>query len=99
MSSWKTVRLLAYGFLAGTAGVAVLSSKDAKKAYTHVTAAVKRGADSVMKTATTIKENCEDINADADEINEARAKEAELQEIEDAKEVLRRAEEKAKEEA
>lgn len=94
MSAWKNVRMITYGFLIGTAGVSILGSKDAKKFYTHVTAAVKRGADSVMKTFTGIKEECEDIGADADEINEKRARAAREQEIADAKEVLDGAEEK-----
>ncbi len=99
MNNWKTVRLLTYGFLIGTAGVSVLKSADAKSCYTHVTAAIKRGAGSVMKTFTTLKENCEDIAADADEINEKREQAREEREIADAKELLRKAEEKEKEEA
>lgn len=63
------------GALFGSAGIKLLSSKDAKKAYTHVTAAVLRVKDSVMETATTLQENCEDILADAKSINEARAAE------------------------
>ena len=35
--------------------------KDAKKAYIHATAAVLRGKDSVMKTISSVKENCGDI--------------------------------------
>lgn len=66
------------GVLFGTAGVKVLSSKDAKKAYVHCTAAALRAKDSVMKTATTIQENAEDVLAEAKQINEERAaKEAE----------------------
>ena len=61
------------GVLFGTAGVKILGSKDAKKVYTHVTAAVMRCADSVMETATNIKENCGDIKADADEIKQRSA--------------------------
>lgn len=38
-----------------------------------------------MKTVTTIRENCGDICADADEINEARAREKEEREIADAR--------------
>ncbi len=68
------------GTVFGSAGVAVLSSKDAKKVYTHCTAAVLRGKDSIVKTANTLKENCADIAADAQDINEARyAKQAELE--------------------
>ena len=97
MSTWKTIRTLGYGVLVGTAGVKVLASADAKKVYTHATAAVKRGVDEVMKTVTNIRENCQDISADADAINEKRCQEAEAKMIEDAKEVLRAAEEKAEE--
>ena len=65
--------MFAGGVLFGTAGVKILSSKDAKKAYTHATAAVLRAKECVMTTATTIKENCDDVLADAKEINEQRA--------------------------
>lgn len=66
------------GVLFGTAGIKILSSKDAKKAYVHCTAAALRAKDSVMKTATTIQENAEDVLAEAKLINEQRAaKEAE----------------------
>ncbi len=71
--SISKLALFAAGFAAGTAGVAILSSKDAKKVYTHCTAAALRGKDRVMKTYTTVKENCGDILADAKAINEARA--------------------------
>ncbi|MBE5924862.1 MAG: hypothetical protein E7271_10450 [Lachnospiraceae bacterium] len=94
MSKWKTVGTLLGGALLGTAGVKILSSSDAKKVYTHVTAAVLRGADEVMKTATTLKENCEDIKADADDINEKRKEEARKKEIEDAKELINKTQEK-----
>lgn len=82
------------GVLFGTAGIAVLKSDDAKTIYTHATAAVKRGCDSVMKTAAALKENCEDISAAADEINEERARRKEEQEIADAKAILTAFEEK-----
>lgn len=66
------------GVLFGTAGVKALSSKDAKKAYTHATAAVLRAKDCVMEVATNVKENCNDIYEDAKQINEDReAKEEE----------------------
>lgn len=76
------------GVLFGTAGVSVLSSKDAKKAYTHCTAAVLRGKDSVMKTVATVKENCGDIYADAKDINEKRYEEQEKADVEKAKAVV-----------
>lgn len=81
---WDKLGLFAGGVLFGTAGVKILSSKDAKKAYTHATAAVLRAKECVMTTATTIKENCDDVLADAKEINEQRA-EAEV--VEDTAEV------------
>ena len=90
----KHICMIVGGVLLGSAGVKLLSSKDAKKAYTHVTAAVMRCADSVMETATTLKENCEDIKADAQEINDKRREEERLKEIEDAKAVIAEAEEK-----
>lgn len=72
-SVWKQVGLFAGGVLFGTAGVKVLGSRDAKKAYTHTTAAVLRAKESVMTAVTTMKENADDILADAKEINEKRA--------------------------
>ena len=66
------------GALFGSAGVKLLTSKDAKKAYTHITAAGLRMKDSVMGTVTTVQENAADILASAKELNEDRAaKEAE----------------------
>lgn len=94
-SLFSKLGAFAGGVLFGTAGIAILKSDDAKNVYTHTTAAVKRGCDSVMKTATTLKENCEDISAAADEINEDRARRKEEKEIADAKAILTAFEEKA----
>lgn len=55
--NWKKIGLFAGGTLFGTAGIKILSGKDAKKVYTGCTAAVLRAKDCVMKTATTIQEN------------------------------------------
>ena len=79
----KKFGLFAAGVLFGTAGIKVLSSKDAKKVYTHTTAAVLRAKDSVMETVTTVRENAEDIYADAKAINEQRAEEAAAAVVED----------------
>ena len=66
------------GVLFGSVGIKLLSSKDAKKAYTHITAAGLRMKDSAMKTVATVQENAADILASAKELNEDRAaKEAE----------------------
>ncbi len=70
---WGKIALFAGGMLFGTAGLKVLGSKDAKKAYAHTTAAVLRMKDSVMTTVTNIRENADDVLADAKAINAARA--------------------------
>lgn len=75
VSALKKIGLFAGGVLFGTAGVKVLSSKDAKKVYTSCTAAALRAKDCVIKTATTVQENAEDILAEAQQINERRAAE------------------------
>lgn len=80
----KKLGLFAGGVLFGTAGLKILSSKDAKKLYTHTTAAVLRAKESVMTAVTTVRENAEDILADAKDINEQRSQEEQL--IEDASE-------------
>lgn len=73
----KATGIFAAGVLFGTAGIKLLSSRDAKKVYTNCTAAVLRAKDCVMKTAATIQENAEDIYAEAKQINEDRAAEGE----------------------
>ena len=72
-SLMKKIGLFVGGVLFGTAGVKILSSKDAKKVYTECTAAALRAKDCVMKTVTTVQENAEDILAEAQQINEERA--------------------------
>ena len=56
--NWAKIGLFAGGALFGSAGIEILTSKDAKKLYTQCTAAVLRMKDQVMKTATTLQENC-----------------------------------------
>lgn len=72
-SALKKMGFFVGGVLFGTAGVKVLSSKDAKKVYTNCTAAALRARDCVMKTVVTVQENAEDILAEAQQINESRA--------------------------
>ena len=76
--------IFAGGVLFGTAGIKILTSRDAKKVYTNCTAAVLRAKDSVMETVTNVREECSDILADAKEINEKRAAEEEDEMIADA---------------
>lgn len=81
----KRSAVFAAGVLFGTAGIKILSSKDARKIYTSCTAAALRAKDCVMKTVTTVQEHAEDIYAEAQQINEERAaKEAEAEFTEEA---------------
>lgn len=75
---WKKTGIFGAGVLFGTAGIKVLASKDAKKLYTNCTAAVLRAKECVMKTVTSVQENCEDIYAGAKSINEGRAAQEEI---------------------
>ena len=84
----KKTGIFAAGVSFGTAGIKVLSSKDAKKAYTQCTAAVLRAKDCVMKTVTTVQENAGDIYEDAKTINEERAAAKEAAVVEDAEEAV-----------
>ncbi|MBE6110137.1 MAG: hypothetical protein E7194_06925 [Erysipelotrichaceae bacterium] len=83
MSLTGMIAIFAGGTLFGSAGFRLLGSKDARKVYTHVTAAALRCKDQVMRDVETIQENCADILADAKAINEARAAEEEAAFIED----------------
>ena len=71
MNFHKGAALFVGGVLFGSAGFKLLSSKDAKKAYTHV-----------METVTSVQENAADILASAKEINEQRAKAEEATSVE-----------------
>ena len=79
--NWSKLGIFAGGVLAGTAGVRILSSKDAKKVYTHCTAAVLRAKDVVVDQATILQENCQDIYEDAKRINNERAEKEQDSEI------------------
>jgi hypothetical protein len=79
----KKTGIFAAGVLFGTAGIKLLSSKDAKKVYTKCTAAVLRAKECVMKTVTNIQENAEDIYEEAKQINEAEETVAEEAEFAD----------------
>ena len=78
------VGLFAGGVLFGTAGIKILTSRDAKKVYAFTTAAALRAKEAVMTTATNIREGADDIYADAKSINDRRAAGAEPETIEDA---------------
>ena len=84
--NWKASGLFAAGVAFGTAGIKILSSKDAKHAYTKCTAAALRAKDCVMKTVNTVQENAEDILAEAKSINDEREAKAEAAKVSDASE-------------
>ena len=73
--NFKKLGLFAAGTLFGTAGIKILTSKDARKVYTEATAAALRAKECVMTTVTNVQEGAGDILADAKEINEQRATE------------------------
>ena len=88
MTTTGKIALFVGGTLFGSYGLKLLGSKDAKKVYTHTTAAVLRCKDQVMRDVESVQENCSDILADAKAINEAKAAEREAAYIEDAAKVL-----------
>ena len=73
MSLYNKLALFVGGTLFGSVGIKLLSSKDAKKAYVHATAAGLRMKDYVMETVTTVQENASDILASAKDLKEERA--------------------------
>ena len=87
MTTTGKIALFVGGTLFGSYGFKLLGSKDAKKVYTHTTAAVLRCKDQVMRDVESVQENCSDILADAKAINEAKAAEREAVYIEDAAKV------------
>ena len=70
MKNYMKLALFAGGTLFGSFGIKLLSSKEAKKAYVHATAAGLRMKDSVMQSVTTVQEKASDILASANEVNE-----------------------------
>ena len=80
----KKIGLFAAGALFGTAGIKLLSSKDARKVYAHTTAAALRAKDSVMTAVTAVREGADDIYAEAKAINEHRAEAEAAAVVEDA---------------
>ena len=71
MNFHKGAALFVGGVLFGSAGFKLLSSKDAKKAYTHMTAAALRVQESVMETVTSVQENAADIHEQRAKAEEA----------------------------
>ncbi len=81
--NWRKVGIFAGGAVLGIVGLKLLSSRDAKKVYTHCTAAALRAKDYIVDQATVLQENCADIYEEAKKINEDRAAEEKEKEIDD----------------
>ena len=80
----KSCRWLGAGILLGSYGIRILTSRDAKKVYTHGTAAVLRMKDEVLKDVSLVRENCGDITAEARELNEKRQAKREINELQNS---------------
>ena len=74
------------GTLFGSAGLKLLASKDARKLYTHVTAATLRCKKEVMRNVDEVQAACADILADARQINAERETAEEACYVEDTAE-------------
>ena len=72
MKQYVHLACFAGGALFGSVGLRLLTSRDAKKVYTHLTAAGLRAQKSVMETVTTVQEEAADILAAARDINAGR---------------------------
>ena len=100
MSTWKWSHagIFAGGMLFATKGIELLRGKAAHKAYVEATAFGLRCRDGVMDSVTAVREGCEDIYAEAVELNEERANapEVEVEVIEDKSEVKKPAKRSAK---
>ena len=80
MKQYVHLACFAGGALFGSVGLRLLASRDAKKVYTHLTAAGLRAQKSVMETVTAVQEEAADILAAAKDINaEREAKEIEAE--------------------
>lgn len=80
---YHNLALFLGGTLFGSAGLKLLGSKDAKKVYSHVTAAALRVSESVLTTVTAVRVGAEDILAEAKQINEDRAAAEDAAKLED----------------
>ena len=58
MTTTGKIALFVGGTLFGSYGFKLLGSKDARKVYTHTTAAVLRCKDQVMRDVESVQENC-----------------------------------------
>lgn len=66
---WSHAGLFVGGMVFATKGIEVLASKTAHKVYVQATAAYLRGREQVMENVTAVREGCDDIYAEAVELN------------------------------
>lgn len=69
---WNHAGLFVGGMLFATKGIELLAGKTAHKAYVQATAFGLRCRDDVLNSVTAVREGCEDIYAEAVELNEER---------------------------
>ena len=86
MIGFKKLAFFVGGAIFGSAGIKLLSSRDAKKVYAHTTAAALRVKESVMETVSNIQVNAGDILAEAKDINAERAQKQEQSVVGDSPE-------------
>ncbi|EHI56227.1 hypothetical protein HMPREF9333_00506 [Johnsonella ignava ATCC 51276] len=86
MIGFKKLAFFVGGAIFGSAGIKLLSSRDAKKVYAHTTAAALRVKESVMETVSNIQVNAGDILAEAKDINAERAQKQEQSVVGDSTE-------------
>ena len=86
MIGYKKLAFFVGGAIFGSAGINLLSSRDAKKVYAHTTAAALRVKESVMETVSNIQVNAGDILAEAKDINAERAQKQEQSVVGDSTE-------------
>ena len=83
MTTGGKIALFVGGILFGSAGFKLLASRDARKVYSHVTAAALRCKDEVMRGVEQVQEGCSDILAEAKQINAECAAKVKAEFIED----------------
>ena len=95
---WNHAGLFVGGMMFATKGIELLTSKTAHKAYVQATAFGLRCRDEIMGGVTAVREGCDDIYAEAVELNEDRAGslEVETEVIEDKSKAAKPAKKSAK---
>lgn len=78
------IAIFVYGALFGSAGLRILASRDARKVYTHLTAAGLRCKQELMRNVDQVQAVCSDILADAKKINAEREAAESVAFVEDA---------------